>query len=176
MPPDEGSRLPVFRVGSGYDIHRFGADRPLVLGGVRFPGEPGLLGHSDADPVLHAIADAVLGAAALGDIGAHFPPDDPRFKDANSLLLLRHVVAEARGAGFRVLNADVTVIAERPRIRPHAEEMRRSVAAALGIAVGCVSVKGKTNEGLDAVGRGEAVAAWAVVLLEQTCTPEPLPT
>ena len=167
MPPDEGARQPVFRVGSGYDIHRFGAEGPLVLGGVRFPGEPGLLGHSDADSVLHAIADAVLGAAALGDIGAHFPPDDPRFKDADSTLLLRLVMDEARRAGFRVLNTDVTVIAERPRIRPHVEEIRRSIAAALDIAVECVSVKGKTNEGLGEIGRGEAVAAWAVVLVER---------
>ena len=153
------------RIGSGYDIHRFGAERPLMLGGVVFPGEPGLVGHSDADPVLHAVIDAILGAAALGDVGAHFPPGDPRFRDANSRVLLQEAAALVRGAGFQVVNVDVTVIAERPRIRPRVERMRQAVAEALGIAVGQVSIKGKTNEGLDAVGRGEAVAAWAVALL-----------
>lgn len=153
------------RIGSGYDIHRFGAERPLVLGGVRFEGEPGLVGHSDADVVLHAVIDAVLGAAVLGDIGAQFPPDDPRWQDADSVVLLCQAMDAVRRAGFRLLNVDVTVIAERPRIRPRVEEMRRALAAALDIPVDRVSVKGKTNEGLDAVGRGEAVAAWAVALL-----------
>jgi 2-C-methyl-D-erythritol 2,4-cyclodiphosphate synthase len=157
--------LPPLRVGTGYDIHRYGADRPLVLGGVRFAGEPGLAGHSDADPVLHALIDAVLGAAALGDIGTHFPPGDPRFRDADSAALLRRATDLARRAGYVVVNVDVTVIAERPRIGPRAEEMRRAIAAALGIDAGRVSVKGKSNEQLDAVGRGEAVAAWAVALL-----------
>ncbi len=156
--------LPSFRIGSGYDIHRFGAPRPLLLGGVRFDGEPGLIGHSDADPVLHAVTDAVLGAGGLGDIGAHFPPGDPRFKDADSRDLLRRAVVLLHGTGLVVVNADVTVIAERPRIGPRVVEMRQAVAACLGVDPGRVSIKGKTNEGLDAVGRGEAVAAWAVVL------------
>ena len=136
-----------------------------MLGGVVFPGEPGLVGHSDADPVLHAVIDAILGGAALGDIGANFPPGDPRFKDADSSVLLKEAATFVRRAGFQVVNVDVTVIAERPRIRPRVERMRQAVAEALGIAVGQVSIKGKTNEGLDAVGRGEAVAAWAVALL-----------
>jgi 2-C-methyl-D-erythritol 2,4-cyclodiphosphate synthase len=154
-----------FRVGSGYDIHRLGAARPLVLGGVRVPHDVGLIGHSDADVVLHAVIDALLGAAGLGDIGTRFPPEDPRYKDADSAILLRQVVAELRRAAWEPVNVDITVIAERPRIAPHARAMRRAIAAALAIAPERVSVKAKTNEGLDAVGRGEAVAAWAVVLL-----------
>lgn len=174
MSPDDGSQLPPLRVGSGYDIHRTHRarpGRPLVLGGVRFEGEPGLQGHSDADVVLHAIIDAILGAAALGDIGTHFPPHDPRFKDADSTLLLRRTVAAVRCAGFNLLNVDVTVIAERPRIGPRADEMRRAIAAALDVPVARVSVKAKTNEGLDAVGRGEAVAAWAVALVAHSPGP-----
>jgi 2-C-methyl-D-erythritol 2,4-cyclodiphosphate synthase len=153
------------RVGSGYDIHRLGADRPLMLGGVRIDGVPGLIGHSDADAVLHAVIDALLGAAALGDIGSHFPPSDERYRDVDSVVLLRQVVAELHRGGYRIENIDVTVLAERPRIRPHAEAMRRVIANALGVDDGQVSIKGKTNEGLDAVGRGEAIAAWAVALL-----------
>jgi 2-C-methyl-D-erythritol 2,4-cyclodiphosphate synthase len=155
----------MLRVGSGYDIHRLGADRPLMLGGVRFEGEPGLIGHSDADVVLHAVIDAVLGAAALGDIGGHFPPGDPRFRDADSLTLLRHAAQKTWDAGYQVGNLDVTVIAERPKIGARAEEIRQAIADALTVTVEQVSVKGKTNEGLDATGRGEAIAAWAVVLL-----------
>ncbi len=159
--------MTTLRIGSGYDIHRFGAERPLRLGGVEFAGERGLVGHSDADPVLHAITDALLGAAALGDIGVHFPPDDPRFLDADSRLLLGEAVRRVHDAGFSVVNIDVTVVAERPRISASVEQMRRSIAGVLGIAVEQVSVKGKSNEGLDAVGRGEAIAAWAVALLER---------
>lgn len=159
---DEWSGL---RVGSGYDIHRLGASRPLMLGGVRFPDEPGLEGHSDADPVLHAVIDAVLGGAARGDIGAYFPPGDPRFRDADSTTLLRHAAGLVATDGWRVVNVDVTVICERPRIRPYVEAMRQAIAAALDVSAEQVSVKGKTNEGLDAVGRGEAIAAWAVALL-----------
>jgi 2-C-methyl-D-erythritol 2,4-cyclodiphosphate synthase len=156
----------MLRIGNGYDIHRLGADRPLVLGGVVFAGEPGLFGHSDADPVLHAVIDALLGAAALGDIGSYFPPGDPRFTDADSVALLRQVVHEVRAAGYAVSNLDITVIAERPRLRPRVGEMQRVIAGALGVSVGRVSVKGKTNEGVDALGRGEAIAAWATVLLQ----------
>lgn len=155
----------MYRIGNGYDIHRVGGDRRLVLGGVVFAGEPGLIGHSDADPVLHALIDALLGAAALGDIGAHFPPENPRFKDVDSLALLWQVVEEVRAVGYTAGNVDITVIAERPRLRPRIEEMRRVIAQALGVPVERVSIKGKTNEGLDAVGRGEAIAAWATALL-----------
>ncbi len=161
-----GDDLP-FRVGAGYDIHRFGARRPLVLGGVHVPCDSGLIGHSDADVVLHAVIDALLGAAGLGDIGTHFPPDDPRYKDADSGALLRQVVAGLRRAACEPVNVDITVIAERPRIAPHAEAMRRVIAGALGVTPEQVSVKAKSNEGLDAVGRGEAVAAWAVALVRR---------
>lgn len=156
-----------FRVGAGYDIHRFGAARPLVLGGVYVPYDMGLIGHSDADVVLHALIDALLGAAGLGDIGARFPPDDPRYRDADSGALLRQVVVELRRTGFEPVNVDVTVIAERPRIAPHAAAMRRAIAAALGLTPEQVSVKAKSNEGLDAVGQGEALAAWAVALVRR---------
>ncbi len=156
-----------FRIGAGYDIHRLGAARPLVLGGVRVPHDVGLIGHSDADVVLHAVIDALLGAVGLGDIGTHFPPDDLRYRDADSGVLLRQVVAELHRAGFEPVNVDVTVVAERPRIAPYAAAMRRSIAAALAIGPERVGVKAKSNEGLDAVGRGEALAAWAVALVRR---------
>ena len=159
--------VPALRIGSGYDIHRCGADRPLVLGGVRFAGEPGLFGHSDADPVLHALIDALLGAAALGDIGGHFPPDDPRWQDADSALLLQRVCMDVQRAGWRLVNCDITVICERPRLRPRVEDMRARIAELLACSTDQVSIKGKTNEGMDAIGRGEAIACWAVVLLAQ---------
>jgi 2-C-methyl-D-erythritol 2,4-cyclodiphosphate synthase len=164
MTGDDG--LP-FRVGAGYDIHRFGARRPLMLGGVHIPYDSGLIGHSDADVVLHAVIDALLGAAGLGDIGTHFPPGDPRYQDADSGVLLRQTAAALRRAACEPVNVDVTVIAERPRIAPHAEAMRRVIAGALGVPPEQVSVKAKSNEGLDAVGRGEAVAAWAVALVRR---------
>ncbi|HEV8211538.1 MAG TPA: 2-C-methyl-D-erythritol 2,4-cyclodiphosphate synthase, partial [Vicinamibacterales bacterium] len=149
----------------GYDLHRLVAGRPLILGGVTIPAERGALGHSDADVVCHAVTDAILGAASLGDIGRQFPDSDPRWKDASSIGLLRHVVALVREQGFEVGNVDVTVILETPKIRDHVDAMRASVAAALGIDVARVSVKGKTNEGVDAVGRGEAIAAHAIALI-----------
>jgi 2-C-methyl-D-erythritol 2,4-cyclodiphosphate synthase len=136
-----------------------------VLGGVEIPYERGLAGHSDADVLLHAIADAVLGAAALGDIGQHFPPGDERFRDADSQELLRESVRLARGAGWVPANVDVTVLAEAPRIAPHAPLMRERIAACLGIATAAVSVKATTNEGLGAIGRGEGIAALAIVTL-----------
>lgn len=157
--------MTVFRVGHGYDIHRLQAGRPLILGGVRFAGDRGLTGHSDGDAVLHAVIDALLGAAGLDDIGALFPPGDPRFRDADSFALLQDAVARVQAAAWRVENVDITVVAEWPRIRPRAGEMRSRVAAGLGIEPERVNLKGKTNEGLDAVGRGEAIAAWAVALL-----------
>jgi 2-C-methyl-D-erythritol 4-phosphate cytidylyltransferase/2-C-methyl-D-erythritol 2,4-cyclodiphosphate synthase len=155
----------VSRVGVGYDLHRLVEGRALVLGGVTIPAERGALGHSDADVVCHAVTDAVLGAARAGDIGRHYPDTDPRWKDASSVALLRDAVARVRRQGWAVENADVVVILERPKIAPHREHIERQLADALGIAVDRVSVKGKTNEGVDAVGRGEAIAAHAVCLL-----------
>jgi 2-C-methyl-D-erythritol 4-phosphate cytidylyltransferase/2-C-methyl-D-erythritol 2,4-cyclodiphosphate synthase len=153
------------RAGTGYDLHRLVAGRPLILGGVTIPAERGALGHSDADVVCHAVTDAILGAAGLGDIGRQFPDSDPRWKDAHSIGLLQNVVALVREQGFEIGNVDVTVILEAPKIRDHIDAMRASVAAALGIDVARVSVKGKTNEGVDAVGRGEAIAAHAIALI-----------
>jgi len=153
------------RAGTGYDLHRLVAGRPLILGGVTIPAERGALGHSDADVVCHAVTDAILGAAGLGDIGRHFPDSDPRWKDANSVGLLQQAVVLVKAQGFEVGNVDVTVILEAPKIRDHVDAMRASVAAALGIDVARVSVKGKTNEGVDAVGRGEAIAAHAIALI-----------
>ena len=153
------------RVGAGYDLHRLVEGRPLVLGGVTIPADRGALGHSDADVVCHAATDAILGAACLGDIGRHFPDTDRRWKDASSLELLRQAVAVVHAAGFRVVNLDVVVVLERPKIAPHLEEIRIQLARVLEIGSGRVSVKGKTNEGVDAVGRGEAIAAHAVALL-----------
>lgn len=156
---------PPFRIGHGYDIHRFGDTGELVLGGVRFPDVPALIGHSDGDAVLHAVADALLGAAALGDIGATFPPGDPATRGADSSMLLREITARVRAAGWAPCNIDVTVIAERPRIAPRVAEMRGVVAAIVGCDLDCIGLNGKTNEGLDSVGRGEAVAVHAVALL-----------
>ena len=153
------------RVGIGFDIHRFGGDGPLLLGGIRFDGEPGLLGHSDADVVLHAVMDAVLGAAALGDIGVHFPPEDPRWRGAASTDLARAVTRMASDAGFVVSNVDLTLLAERPKIRGRADEMRRAVADCLGTPVERVAIKATTLESLGALGRGEGIACQAVALL-----------
>jgi 2-C-methyl-D-erythritol 2,4-cyclodiphosphate synthase len=153
------------RVGIGYDSHRFDPARRLVLGGIEIPDTPGLAGHSDADAVAHAIADAILGAAALGDIGSHFPPDDDRWKDADSMALLASVNALIGEENFQVVNVDVTVVCERPRIGPHAEAMRARLADVLGIAPANVSIKGKSNEGMGWIGRGEGLGALAVALV-----------
>jgi 2-C-methyl-D-erythritol 4-phosphate cytidylyltransferase/2-C-methyl-D-erythritol 2,4-cyclodiphosphate synthase len=153
------------RVGLGYDLHRLVPDRPLILGGVTIPSEIGALGHSDADAACHAATDAILGAASLGDIGRHFPDSDPRWKGASSIMLLERAAALVREAGFEVLNLDVVVILERPRIARFVDAIRAGLAGAVGIAAAAVSVKGKSNEGVDAVGRGEAIAAQAVALL-----------
>jgi 2-C-methyl-D-erythritol 4-phosphate cytidylyltransferase/2-C-methyl-D-erythritol 2,4-cyclodiphosphate synthase len=150
------------RAGVGYDSHRLVEGRPLILGGVTIPFERGLAGHSDADALCHAITDAILGAAGAGDIGRHFPDTDPAWKDASSIDLLKKAVAVVRERGFEVGNVDATVIAERPKLAPYSEAMRASLASAVGIAVDRISVKGKTNEGLDAVGRGEAIVVHAV--------------
>jgi 2-C-methyl-D-erythritol 4-phosphate cytidylyltransferase/2-C-methyl-D-erythritol 2,4-cyclodiphosphate synthase len=163
VAPRESGR--AARVGTGYDLHRFVPGRPLVLGGVRVPCDVGLAGHSDADAIAHALTDAILGAAALGDIGQLFPDTDPRWKDADSMMMLREAAGRAREAGYAIANVDVTVIAERPRIGPYRDAIRTSLARALGVGSEQVSVKGKTNEGVDAVGRGEALAVHAVALL-----------
>ena len=162
---NEPIRIMAERVGTGYDLHRLVEGRPLVLGGIEIPSPRGALGHSDADVVCHAATDAILGAASLGDIGGHFPDSDPRWKDASSLDLLRQAVAMVHKTGFRVVNLDVVVILEKPKIAPHLLKIRTQLAQVLEILVERVSVKGKTNEGVDAVGRGEAIAAHAVALL-----------
>lgn len=159
------SRDAVQRIGTGYDLHRLVEGRPLIIGGVEIAAERGALGHSDADVACHAATDAVLGAACLGDIGAHFPDTDPRWKGASSIDLLRESAAMVRRAGYKVDNLDVVVVLERPKIAPHLPAIREGLAQAVGVDVGRVSVKGKTNEGVDAVGRGEAIAAHAVCLL-----------
>ncbi|MCA1650283.1 MAG: 2-C-methyl-D-erythritol 4-phosphate cytidylyltransferase [Acidobacteria bacterium] len=155
------------RVGTGYDLHRLVDARPLVLGGVTVPSERGALGHSDADVICHAVTDAVLGAAGAGDIGRHYPDTDGRWKDAFSLDLLRDAVQHIRRLGFAIENVDVTVLLERPRISAHVAQIAASLASALGVEPERVSVKGKTNEGMDAIGRGEAIAAHAVALLRR---------
>jgi 2-C-methyl-D-erythritol 2,4-cyclodiphosphate synthase len=153
------------RVGQGYDAHRFGADRPLVLGGVVVPHDQGLLAHSDGDVLVHALCDALLGAAALGDIGRHFPDTDPAYAAIDSRILLRRAMAALAERGLRVLNADATVVAQRPRLAPYVPAMRANLAADLGVDVGQVSVKATTTEGMGFTGRGEGIAAHAVVLL-----------
>ena len=158
----------MFRIGIGHDTHRLAEGRPLVLGGVLVESERGAEGHSDADALAHALTDAVLGAMCEGDIGLHFPDRDPRWKDADSLQLLSRVMWLAGERGYRVVNADATVMLERPRLRPYIEEMREKLAEVLGVEISCVSVKAKSGEGLDAVGQWQAVAVHAVVLLEKT--------
>jgi len=153
------------RAGTGYDLHRLVGGRPLVVGGVTIPSDRGALGHSDADVVCHAITDAILGAAGFGDIGRHFPDTDPRWKDASSLDLLARAARMVAAQGFEVGNVDVTIVLETPKIRDHVDAMRRAVAASIGIDADRVSIKGKTNEGVDAVGRGEAIAAHAIALI-----------
>ncbi len=153
------------RVGFGYDIHRLASDRRLVLGGLVLEHPTGLVGHSDGDVLLHAVMDALLGAAGLGDLGTQFPSDDPAYAGVDSLVLLRRVSALLRDAGFHVSSLDATVVAESPRIGPHAVAMRGAIAAGLGIDPGIVSVKAKTNEGLGPIGAGEAIAAMAVALV-----------
>jgi 2-C-methyl-D-erythritol 2,4-cyclodiphosphate synthase len=163
----------VIRVGFGYDSHRFDAQRPLRLGGIEIADHPGLLGHSDGDAIAHAVTDAVLGAAAAGDIGQHFPPSDSRWKDADSVQLLTGAVQVVADLGFRVGNVDVTVVCESPRIGPHVAAMRSALAPALGVAEGQVSIKGKSNEGMGWTGSGEGLAVYAVALLSSTAAHEP---
>jgi len=162
---DSRAAVTPLRIGNGYDLHRLVAGRPLILGGVTIPFEKGLHGHSDADAVCHAVTDAILGAAGAGDIGRHFPDTDPAWQDANSIRLLHRAAAIVRDAGYAIVNVDVTVIAQRPKLSSHAETMQRNLSAALGIDCGQVSVKGKTNEGMDSMGVGDSIAVHAVALL-----------
>lgn len=150
------------RIGIGYDTHRLVSGRPLVLGGVTIPHDKGLAGHSDADVLLHALADALLGAAALGDLGAHFPDTDAEWEGADSQELLAVVVEAVRDAGYVPHNVDATVLLERPKLRPHVASMRENIAACLGLSLDAVSVKATTNEGLGAIGAGEGATAQAV--------------
>ena len=154
------------RIGTGYDSHRFDAARDLVLGGVRIPGYAGLSGHSDGDAVAHAVIDAILGAASAGNVGIHFPPDDDTWKGADSIELLERAVTMLAGRDYRVVNVDVTVICESPKIGPHADGMRIRLATAMRVDVGQVSVKGKSNEGMGWIGNGEGLAVHAVALIE----------
>ncbi len=156
----------MIRTGLGIDTHAFAPGRPLILGGVEVPSEHGLQGWSDADVLTHAIMDALLGAAGLGDIGQHFPDTDATWKGADSIALLRDVVADLRGRGCTIANVDATVVLERPKLAPHREAMRERLADALGIAPGAVNVKATTGEGMGFVGRGEGAAAMAVATLD----------
>jgi 2-C-methyl-D-erythritol 2,4-cyclodiphosphate synthase len=156
----------ALRVGIGYDIHRVKEGRPLVLGGVRFDSQWGLDGHSDADVLCHAIGDAVLGALALGDLGTHFPPGDPQWKDVSSLDLLERIRTMLYERTASVVNIDATLVAEEPRLAPARERMRARIAQALRVSTGQVSVKATTNERLDDVGGGHGIAAWAIAMVE----------
>jgi 2-C-methyl-D-erythritol 2,4-cyclodiphosphate synthase len=153
------------RIGNGYDLHRLVCDRKLILGGVEIPYEKGLLGHSDADVLTHAIMDAMLGALALGDIGHYFPPTDPKWAGADSIMLLQQVQELIAAKGWHVNNIDAMVIAEAPKLKPHITAMRDRLAQAMNLPIDCVSVKATTNEGMDAIGQREAIAVHVVVLL-----------
>lgn len=153
------------RIGHGYDVHRLTRGRPLILGGVEIESEVGLDGHSDADVLAHAITDAILGAAAMGDIGAHFPDTDPKWKGADSIELLREIVRRVRAEGWAVGNVDATVVLQAPKLRPHIDAMRQRLAEAMGVDVGAVSVKATTGEGMGWIGSGEGAATHAIALL-----------
>lgn len=154
------------RIGTGFDTHRLAKNRKLIIGGVEIPSEKGLLGHSDADVLLHAIIDALFGAAALGDIGTHFPDSDPKYKGISSILLLKETAELLSKNGYRIVNIDSTVIVQKPKMAPFIKEMQKNIAEALGISVNCVSVKAKTNEHMGFVGRLEGIEARAAVLIE----------
>jgi 2-C-methyl-D-erythritol 2,4-cyclodiphosphate synthase len=160
------------RAGIGYDVHRFAEGRRLILAGVEFEGETGLEGHSDADVVTHAVIDALLGAAGLGDIGQHFPDSDERWRDASSMEMLASVRRMLEDENYQAVNLDVAVVAERPKMAPKVEAMRESLASTLGIGPGFVSVKATTAEGIGALGRAEGIAAWAVALIDRMRSPE----
>lgn len=154
------------RIGIGYDIHRLVPNRRLVLGGVEIPSELGLLGHSDADALAHAIIDSLFGAAALGDIGRHFPDTDPRYKDADSMVLLKDACSLVKENGYKIINIDTNIIAQTPRLSPHIENIRASLAEVMELDISCISVKARTNEGQDSVGEKQSIVAQAVCLLE----------
>ena len=156
----------MIRIGHGYDVHKLVENRKLIVGGVDIPYDKGLLGHSDADVLLHAIGDALMGAAALGDIGCIFPDNDPTFKDANSLVLLKEVVALLKKNGYSIVNIDSTLIAQQPKMRPYIDEMRRNIAEACNVDIGMISVKATTEEKLGFTGRGEGISAHAVCLIQ----------
>ncbi|MED3843179.1 2-C-methyl-D-erythritol 2,4-cyclodiphosphate synthase [Geobacillus stearothermophilus] len=158
----------MFRIGQGFDVHQLVEGRPLIIGGVHIPHEKGLLGHSDADVLLHAVADACLGAIGAGDIGRHFPDDDPRYKDADSTELLAHVWTLVRKEGYALVNADCTIIAQKPKMAPYIEEMKAVIARLLEAERTQVNVKATTTEKLGFTGRGEGIAAQAVVLLKKS--------
>ena len=157
-------KLPV-RIGNGFDFHPYAAGRPLILGGVEIPWNRGLEGHSDADALLHAVADAILGAGGLSDIGSHFPDTDPRFRGISSLILLEQVCGLLQGTGYRVGNVDVMVLAEAPRIKPYVDSMKSNIARVLGLAASDVGIKATTMEGKGVIGRGEGIAVFAVALV-----------
>lgn len=159
------------RVGIGYDLHRLETGRPLILGGIEVPYDKGLTGHSDGDALAHAITDALLGAAALGNIGQHFPDTDPAYKDADSMELLQNAVALVRDQGFEVGNLDANIVAQQPKLNPHLDAMRARLSEVLGVDIGCISVKAKTNELVGPEGRGEAISTQAVVLLKRDAAP-----
>ena len=154
------------RIGHGYDVHRFSSDRDLILGGVKIPNDMGLLGHSDADVLLHAISDALLGAAALGDIGKHFPDTDPKYKGADSRVLLRHCVALINKKGFKVGNIDATIVAQKPKLAPFIEEMAKNIASDCQVEISAVNVKATTEEGLGFTGELKGISAHAVCIIE----------
>lgn len=154
------------RIGQGYDVHKLVEGRDCIICGVKIPYEKGLLGHSDADVALHALSDAILGAAAMGDIGKHFPDTDPKYKGASSRALLREVMKIVGSKGYKVANADITIVAQRPKMSPYIDEMRANVAEDLGVDIDAVSVKATTTEKLGFEGRGEGISAMAVVLLD----------
>ncbi len=158
----------MFRIGFGNDIHRLISGKPLILGGVEIPADKGATGHSDADALLHAITDAILGALALGDIGSHFSDQDARWKNADSFVFLKHTIQLMKEKGFKVVNMDSTIGLEKPKLRIAIEKMRENLAGILEIDISCVSIKAKTNEGLDAIGEERAIKAEAVVLLENS--------
>ncbi len=155
------------RIGHGYDVHKLVEGRDLIIGGVKIPYEKGLLGHSDADVLLHAVSDSLLGACALGDIGGMFPDNDPQFLDADSLVLLRKVFERIRDNGYKVINVDATVIAQRPKMKPYIPEMRMNIAAALSISIDNISVKATTEEEMGFTGRGEGISAHCVCLIDK---------
>ena len=157
----------MFRIGHGYDVHRFAEGRDLILGGVKIPYEKGLLGHSDADVLLHAVSDALLGAAALGDIGKHFPDSDPAYKGISSMRLLEHVMGLVRQKGWRVVNADVTIVAQKPKLSAYIPRMRENLARAMGVGMDCVNVKATTTERMGFEGEMIGISAQAVCLVRQ---------